>query len=337
MSHWRTDPTRAADALIRSALADLSMQPNARVLLINQSGTLPQMLAADGINAIVWNRRLGPAHGAASQPPTGPFDLAILRLPKSKDECAMLAHQAAATLTTTGRLIIYGGNDEGIKTVPARLTELSSDIQTLSARGHGRVLLLTRPDRQPSGTLPAWRQTTTLSLPPGPPRPWISYPGLFAGGALDPGTALLLAHLPALKPGASILDYGCGTGPIARTLVDRDPTARIDLLDNDTLALLAASENVPNARTVLGSDLSAVAGNHYDLIVSNPPIHDGIREDHRLLQHLMSAASAHLKPKGHMMLVVQRRIPLDTHLAANFRHVSTPADDGRFRLWLVSN
>jgi 16S rRNA (guanine1207-N2)-methyltransferase len=341
MTLWRSDPDRAADRLILLSLAALrdtyGLIPPQSVLLINQTATLPEDLDRAGFAVTVWNRRLTSIHGAATEPAAGSFDAALIRLPKSKDELAMLAHQTAVLLRADGHLIIYGGNDEGIKSIARRLEGLSSTIVTVSTRGHGRVLAIKRSHVNAArSTVDDWRQVQTLSCDHNPGQPWVTYPGLFADGALDPGSALLLAHLPALKPGAAVLDYGCGTGPIARNILDRDASARVDMLDNDALALMAASENVPGSRAaVLGCNLSATAGRRYDLIVSNPPIHSGIREDHAALHRLIATAPTHLTADGALVLVVQRRIPLDAVLAKAFGTVATLADDGRFRVWLA--
>ncbi len=339
MSLWRSDPIRAADALIVGARSELELVPASRLLLVNQGGTLPESLRGEGYSVTVWNRRMAAAYGASSAPPDGSFDTAMMRIPKSKDELVMQAHQAFATVRDGGRLIVYGGNDEGIKTVGKRLDELALPIEIVSTRGHGRVLALTRSGSMPiiRSALVDWRQAVAMTVNREPTRRWATYPGLFAGGALDPGTALLLTELPVLKAGAAVLDFGCGTGPIAASLLERDPRVQVDMLDNDAIALIAAAENAPRARPILGRDLSAVSAVRYDLIVSNPPIHDGIREDHRALEALITAAPTCLEPGGGLLLVAQRRIPLQTRLSLAFAHVSTLADDGRFRIWFAHN
>ena len=56
----------------------------------------------------------------------------------------------------------------------------------------------------------------------------------------------------------------------------------------------------------------------YAAILSNPPLHKGIAEDHALLEQLIADAPAHLAPGGCLQIVVQRRIPLDRLLAKHF-------------------
>ena len=60
----------------------------------------------------------------------------------------MNAHAALCVLVPGGRLILCGGNDEGIRSASALLEELCGPVETLSTRGHGRIAraLLRQPD-----------------------------------------------------------------------------------------------------------------------------------------------------------------------------------------------
>ena len=142
-------------------------------------------------------------------------------------------------------------------------------------------------------------------------RAWVTYPGVFAKGRIDEGTALLAGALPSLPAGAAVLDYGCGTGVITAHARAKEPSLTVDMLDNDAVALAAARENVPEARAVLGARIADAGGGRYAAILSNPPLHRGIAEDHALLHQLIADAPKPLAPGGLLQIVVQRRIPLD--------------------------
>ena len=124
MSRWADDPEKAADALIESFLGSVALA--GRVLLVNQSGAVMASLAARRIRAEAWNRRLIGTMAAAPWPPAGPFDLVLLRIPKSKDELEMSVHASLGVLRARGRLIVYGGNEEGIEQVWRRTAELAA-------------------------------------------------------------------------------------------------------------------------------------------------------------------------------------------------------------------
>jgi 16S rRNA (guanine1207-N2)-methyltransferase len=167
----------------------------------------------------------------------------------------------------------------------------------------------------------------------GAKRTWLSYPGIFTAGRLDEGTALLLGAMPALAPGARVLDYGCGSGVIGAAALAQDPSMVLDMLDSDTVALEAARENVPGGHPILGTRVAdARYKTTYAAILSNPPLHQGVAEDHALLDRLVTDAPSHLASGGLLQIVVQRRLPLDRLFAEHFGNAGVVAENGRYRV-----
>lgn len=127
--------------------------------------------------------------------------------------------------------------------------------------------------------------------------------GVFAASALDPGTALLIEALdPA--PDASVLDLGCGWGAVGAAAACAAPRGRVVMVDvNRRAASLArtnlASNGLSNAEVRVGSLYDPVAGERFDLLVSNPPYRAG----RPLVLTLLEGAEAHLAPGGRLLLV----------------------------------
>lgn len=86
---------------------------------------------------------------------------------------------------------------------------------------------------------------------------------------------LALQRLPAGTP-CRVLDLGAGSGCIGITIAAERPQAQVTLVDASEAALEIARANAtqwaPANTSLLHSDwYSAVAAEHYDLIVANPP------------------------------------------------------------------
>lgn len=328
MTRWTQDPEAAAQALIVAALDEIA--PEGPLLW---AGAMPLEGVPGERQPLVasWQRRASLRGAGTPEPPAGHYETVFLRLPKSRPEQEMAAHQCLGALAQNGRLIVYGGNDEGIRSFQKALSVLGP-VTVRATRGHGRVVELKRGDVTAvlKPYIADWRH---VHADDADGVAWVSYPGLFAGGAPDAGTALLLRELTAMPAGQAVLDYGCGPGAIGAHIHGVQPATQITLLDNDSVALLAAAENVAGAELVSGDRLSAAGRRRFDLIVSNPPVHVGFKEDTAVLLRLIAEAPAHLTASGQLLLVVQRRIALDRSLAAAFGSVETLADDGRYRVW----
>ncbi len=175
---------------------------------------------------------------------------------------------------------------------------------------------------------------------------WVTYPGLFAGGGLDVMTAFLLETMtrssdgwlgaslrgePGGKEAFSALDFCSGSGTIAACVRRLAPSARLTLLDADAVAMCAARENLGTSASV-GVDSSSDAGcpsvhlpaayalgdgwtglsddERFDLIVSNPPVHLGLRPEFTVLRSMCAGFDARLRPGGEAWFVAQRYVPV---------------------------
>jgi len=93
-----------------------------------------------------------------------------------------------------------------------------------------------------------------------------------------PDTELLVETVLALLPAtpASLLDLGTGTGAIALALASERPAWRLTGVDRVAEAVALAERNrtrlkLANASFIASHWFSALAGQRYQLIVSNPP------------------------------------------------------------------
>jgi 16S rRNA G1207 methylase RsmC len=136
--------------------------------------------------------------------------------------------------------------------------------------------------------------------------------GVFAGGGLDKGTAVLLREVPAPTGHPKILDLGCGWGAIALGLALASRGAVVDAVDVNDRALdlcraNAAQLGVSDRVRVLRPE-QVPPDSRYDEIWSNPPIRIGKAALHDLLQTWL----ARLTPDGVAHLVVGKNLGADT-------------------------
>lgn len=290
---------------------------------------LPLLPAADR-----WSRRTWGGLPATAWPPLAPRPRIALRLAKARREQDMHLALMARRLADGGEIRLYGFKDEGIVSNARRLGQWFETVEELDNKHRVRVIRLAGP--KPALPTPkSWARSSRLSLN-GIEREWISYPGLFAHERLDPGTQLLLDHLPPVGPEDSVLDVGCGDGILSAGLRARDPqgTPAITLLDHDALALEAARHNVPGAKAVLADSVEGL-DEQFRWVISNPPIHLGVSEDHGFLDQLITALPRLLSADGEARLVLQHRLPLDRQVAAAGLRGGVLAHTGAYRIWVL--
>jgi release factor glutamine methyltransferase len=92
-----------------------------------------------------------------------------------------------------------------------------------------------------------------------------------------PETELLVElALSRMDAAARVVDLGTGSGAIALAIARECPTARVVATDASADALAVAQRNaakhgIRNVRFAQGDWLAPLAGEHFDLVVSNPP------------------------------------------------------------------
>ena len=328
---WRD---RAASELMSGVLGRAGICGSVLVMLEPRPEVATAVREAGG-QARSWHRFAREGRRASAWIPAGPFAAATLRLPKAKDELEMAVHAAASVLEVGAPLWVYGANDEGAGSAGRVMEPLMGPARTVGTGGRCRVLEAVRQADGPSprGALDEWRRSTSLEFPGGP-REWISYPGIFAHGRVDPGTRALLQAMRTFPlAGRRVLDFACGSGVIGAFLSALEPTARVDLLDVDAVALAAAGENVSGARLIPSDGFDALVGERYDLIVSNPPYHEGKAETGRVVERLVRGAPDYLVTGGSLMLVTQRRFQVAALMKSTFKTVEVSLDAGPHRVW----
>ena len=272
-------------------------------------------------------RRLSPV--GSTWMPDGSWDSVIVRLPKGREALEMYLQGAAARLRPGGVLLLCGTNDEGIKSAGKRIEAAFEQVETVETRRRCRVFRASQPRSATAGGLEPWAQSCAEEA-----LTWISFPGVFANGRVDAGTRALLDHIEGPDPKTKVLDFGCGSGLLSLEMRRKVPGLSVDLLDIDGLAVEAARRNLPGCEVFHSDGFAAVKGRRWDLIVSNPPFHDGVARDHDVLARLILEAPNHLTNGGKLYIVCQRNVPVQEPLAKAFGpRKCERLHLGRYQVW----
>lgn len=266
---------------------------------------------------------------------SGTYDL-VLILPERQRE-TILADIARAydLLAENGTLVVALHNDWGAKRTEQQLANVAGEVHTLS-KHHSRVFWTTKAAPWKTDELAAWRDAAGLRRAI-EGRFW-SCPGLFNWDTIDNGSRLLAEQLPATLSGA-VADLGCGWGYLSDHLLRHCPNIRsLDAYDADANALEAARRNLGLVPTPIKArlhwqDVTAGLGSAtYDVIVMNPPFHDGRDAQHQLGLKFITAAALALRGTGDLWLVANKHLPYEKLMTELFEHARTVAESHGFKV-----
>lgn len=128
---------------------------------------------------------------------------------------------------------------------------------------------------------------------------------LFSTFDLDHGTDVLIRAISLDNP-KTILDIGCGYGPLGIILAKKHPQAQVIMIDKDLLAVrytkLNIEKNSIHNADVLGSvGMEQIKDKTFDLIVSNIPAKIG---DEAITEEFILTPYKYLNPDGEYWFVV---------------------------------
>ncbi|MDQ8163735.1 MAG: methyltransferase [Gemmatimonadota bacterium] len=283
------------------------------------------------------------AHGTHAFPLAIAADVVTIRVSTDKVALQQLVWEAFHALRLGGRCYLAGANDEGAK--PAvRLLESIFGAARLEAQHSGhRMAVATKQQVAPSslegGTSPYLDPDQFLALPvtlAGRAFQLLTRPGVFSWEHLDEATQLL-ADTMEIAAGESVLDLGCGAGALGLSAAARSGTGRVLLLDADAEAVRCAARGIAAAgltnAAVRASDVGSAAGDErFDVVVSNPPFHQGKATDLTVPRQFIADAATHLAPGGRLYLVANRTLPYEQVVAEHFGAVRTVHDGRRFKV-----
>jgi 16S rRNA (guanine1207-N2)-methyltransferase len=252
-------------------------------------------------------------------------DIVLLRLPTSLDRlddtARLIARHAKPTVT-----LLAGGR---LKYMTLAMNEVLgrsfNNVHASLARQKSRVLYASGP-RDVAAPEPHRSRIDDLDLEV------VAWGGVFAGASLDIGTRAMLSTFDRLPDFATAIDFGCGTGILAAQLKRARPTARVIASDDSDIAARSAQQTMAanglDVEVVHEAWLREQPDESVDLIVLNPPFHDGGAVSTDRAHRMLSVSARKLKPGGELRTVwnshLGYRAPLSRYVGPTTELTRTP-------------
>lgn len=167
--------------------------------------------------------------------------------------------------------------------------------------------------------------------------------GVFSQQQLDIGARFFLSHLPTqLSDTARVADLGCGNGVIGLAVLARFANAHVTFCDESYLALKSAQDNWQQYGADAGENGKAhfhwgdgLAGldQRFDLILLNPPFHEGHVVGDHVARRLFKQAKKALSDTGELRVIGNRHLGYHATLKKVFPRVEEVASNRKFVVW----
>jgi 16S rRNA (guanine1207-N2)-methyltransferase len=264
----------------------------------------------------------------------------FIRIAKEKPWVHHLINQARQYLPINGALFLAGHKQEGIKTYADKAAKLFNCHQKAQKNGefYAQALqqsALAAGELLPCESYPEFRLVLTLNE-----KPIVSKPGIYGWDKIDQGSQLLVDSLREEKfQGVkSSLDLGCGYGYLTLATAHL-PLGLRTCTDNNSAAVRACELNcqawsIP--AVVHLADCAEGIQKTFDVILCNPPFHQGFNVESQLTKRFLAAAAKHLAVDGLAYFVVNQFIPLERIAVDYFKHCETINHNGQFKILRLS-
>jgi 16S rRNA (guanine1207-N2)-methyltransferase len=270
-----------------------------------------------------------------------PFDMVLISGVPDRDVNRRSLTIARQVVSPQGWVTIAGANNEGVRSFLSDAQEMFSDpfftdyhSRHRYATFEGVHLTEREPDwASDTGIAPGtWRESGLINLRYNVLQATTA--GVFSSDQLDDGTRLLLQHLD-VAAGQRVLDVGTGSGIIGAFAARAGAAAT--LVDASLIAIATARRTMEmnefsGYRVLAGDTYDPVGSERFDLIVSNPPFHQGKRIDPGMASRLIDEAPDHLTPGGKLVIVGNAFLAYGKRITQIFGNQQTIAATRRYHV-----
>lgn len=237
----------------------------------------------------------------------------------------------AQWLDTSGKLILMGKKNEGIKTYFDKLNSKSS----LKKHGDYYIGEASRDNCYKPDAIAAYKQLSKITQIE-------SFtlhckPGIFGWQKIDEGSTLLVETLKqahsSLK-GREVIDLGCGSGYLGLHAAAMAADS-VSATDNNATATTVTWKNFQDNKIVgevVLDDCASTINKKFNLILCNPPFHKGKATESELTEKFVAASRRLLAKGGEAWFVVNAFISLEKIALSYFSKVETKANNKKFKV-----
>lgn len=273
-----------------------------------------------------------------------PFDGVLIYLPKSKQQLEMLIHNAAHIVKPNSVVLVVGENKAGIKSVAKLLEKIGVNVNKIDSAKHCGLYAVSVETPASSFDIDSYSITRTYNINDQALQVF-SLPGVFGHKQLDPGTALLLEQFPPEKlqgMKGELYDFACGTGVIAcyasKYANKYHNRLKATMSDVSALAVYCATKTASLNEvqiSIVACDGFVQQYKRFDHILSNPPFHDGMKNEYKITENFIKQAFSGSNPYANMTIVANRFLPYPDILDSVFKSYSELAGTNKFRVYSV--
>ena len=270
-------------------------------------------------------------------------DCLFYRISKEKAIVHHIINSAARYLKEGGKLFISGFKNEGIKTYVKKASEYLGECLDSERAGKSSLLaVIEYQASKPVLSLDDKHYSELRLINPGDKVTFMSKPGVFGWNKIDQGSSFLVHNLPRFLQHKTplpcrIADLGCGYGYLS-IMAAQLLNAEFIAVDNNVAAVNACQENFKQQGIRGSVVLSDCAGNIsqlVDVVLCNPPFHQGFSIESDLALKFLLACKRLLVPGGLALFVVNSFIDLERKAATLFSDVSVLEKNKQFKLVLL--
>lgn len=268
---------------------------------------------------------------AASAGEGSPETWAVINAPKATNA---LAESIAVLQAHVSTIIVIGRSDSMSRAVNKELARGFARVDVSPGVGKHRMIIGSRPLSAPS--LPSYPKHGRLTHTAVGDLEVRAHGACFSGVKGDEGSTLLLDALITVLSGEddssgaasapdSVLDLGCGNGWLLTAAMRATGASRGTGVDVSKAAVASArataEANGADVGIILGdaadaADSAVAAVGEFDLVVLNPPFHQGTTVETDTAEALMATAAAHLTPGGRVITVFNSHLRYRDRLEA---------------------